>query len=74
MDGLNALDEAVAKAGGVNKLSLSLNKGKSIVSMWRQRGRVPAEYCPTIERLYGVECERLRPDVEWSVLVNRKAA
>jgi len=38
--------------------------------MWLHRGKVPADYCPTIERVTGgaVRCEDLRPDVEWSVL------
>lgn len=30
--------------------------------------RVPADYCPRIERVTGVRCEELRPDVEWGVL------
>jgi DNA-binding transcriptional regulator YdaS (Cro superfamily) len=38
-----------------------------VVSNWRARG-VPAERCPDIERVTGVRCERLRPDVDWDVL------
>lgn len=42
----------------------------SLPSMWRKRGRVPAEHCPAIERATGgaVRCEDLRPDVDWAVL------
>jgi DNA-binding transcriptional regulator YdaS (Cro superfamily) len=38
--------------------------------MWKHRGRVPAEHCPSIERATqgAVRCEQLRPDVEWFVL------
>jgi DNA-binding transcriptional regulator YdaS (Cro superfamily) len=34
------------------------------------RNRVPAEYCPLIERETGrqVRCEELRPDIAWDVL------
>jgi len=28
----------------------------------------PAEYCPAIERVTGVPCETLRPDIDWAVL------
>ena len=33
-------------------------------------GNVPADRCPTIERLTngGVRCEELRPDVDWAYL------
>lgn len=39
------------------------------ISQWRD-GYVPAERCPTIERMTQgvVRCEDLRPDVEWAVL------
>jgi DNA-binding transcriptional regulator YdaS (Cro superfamily) len=36
--------------------------------MWKARGRVPAEHCPSIEAATGIRCEDLRPDVNWSVL------
>ena len=48
--------------------------------MWKARRRVPAEYCPAIERFTRsvaaqrgdesliVRCEDLRPDVAWGVL------
>lgn len=34
------------------------------------RNRVPAEYCPLIERATSgqVRCEELRPDIAWDVL------
>lgn len=63
-----ALDEAIAKAGGVGALAARINVAASAPSMWKSRGRVPAEHCPAIERETGVRCEQLRPDVEWGVL------
>jgi DNA-binding transcriptional regulator YdaS (Cro superfamily) len=42
--------------------------------MWKTRGRVPAEHCPSIERETGIRCERLRPDVAWDVLRAQSAA
>ncbi|WP_419187238.1 YdaS family helix-turn-helix protein [Caldimonas tepidiphila] len=46
---------------------------QSAPSMWKARGRVPAEYCPGIEhftrkRGEPVTCEQLRPDIPWGVL------
>ena len=40
-----------------------------VVQQWRLT-RVPAEYCPAIERATqgAVRCEDLRPDVDWGVL------
>lgn len=69
-EGVAALDEAIKTAGGVGALAERIGATASAPSMWRKRGRVPAEHCPAIERETGVRCERLRPDVDWSVLRN----
>ena len=46
------------------------------VHKWASSGVVPAERCPTIERLTDgeVRCEELRPDVDWAYLRNPKVA
>jgi DNA-binding transcriptional regulator YdaS (Cro superfamily) len=67
-DEIKALDEAIDKAGGVGALAGRIGVAASTPSMWRARGRVPAENCPAIERETGVRCERLRPDIPWDVL------
>jgi DNA-binding transcriptional regulator YdaS (Cro superfamily) len=46
---------------------------KASISRWK-REQVPAEWCPDIEELTGVACERLRPDVNWTVLRKRRKA
>jgi DNA-binding transcriptional regulator YdaS (Cro superfamily) len=48
------------------ELARRLGKTRGAVNQWKQR--VPAEMCPAIERITGVKCEALRPDVEWTVL------
>lgn len=37
---------------------------------WLERGNVPAERCPAIEKATNgaVRCEDLRPDVDWAYL------
>lgn len=65
---MEALERAVEKAGGVGALATLIGVAASAPSMWRVRGRVPAEHCPSIERATGVRCEDLRPDVAWDVL------
>jgi DNA-binding transcriptional regulator YdaS (Cro superfamily) len=47
---------------------LGLNSYQTL-QQWR-RARVPAEYCPRIERATNgaVRCEDLRPDVDWGFL------
>lgn len=62
------LERAIAAAGGVGALAARVGAAASGPSMWKARGRVPAEYCPAIERETGVKCEDLRPDVAWDVL------
>ncbi len=62
-----ALDEAIKQTGGTKQLADRLAVTVQVVSNWRARG-VPAERCPDIERVTGVRCERLRPDVNWDVL------
>jgi DNA-binding transcriptional regulator YdaS (Cro superfamily) len=65
---MDALDEAISIAKGVGALAGRVGAATSAPSMWKKRGRVPAEHCPAIERETGVRCERLRPDVAWDVL------
>lgn len=67
-DDMQALDDAIAAAGGVGALAARIGVAASLPSMWRKRGSVPAEHCPAIERETGVKCERLNPKVAWRVL------
>lgn len=64
----DALKEAIRLAGGLASF-VSKVKAPSdgAVKAWIRNG-VPAGYCPTIERVTGVKCERLNPAVEWTVL------
>jgi len=43
---------------------------KPAVQQWKTH--IPARFCPTIERLTGIPCETLNPQVEWSVLRESK--
>lgn len=65
---MSPIEKAIDKAGGVGALADAIGVSASAPSMWRSRGRVPAEHCPAIEQATGVPCEELRPDVAWSVL------
>lgn len=62
------LDRAIERAGGPANLARLLRVSSNLPNMWKVRGRVPADYCPSIERETGVTCEELRPDVAWGVL------
>jgi DNA-binding transcriptional regulator YdaS (Cro superfamily) len=59
-----ALERACKAAGSQTELGRLLHRQKAAVSRWK-REQVPAEVCPEIERLTGVTCEELRPDVKW---------
>lgn len=66
---MTPVDRAIDAAGSVSKLAEKLGIVQQAVSNWRSRGsKIPAEYCPVIERELGIPCEELRPDVAWEVL------
>jgi DNA-binding transcriptional regulator YdaS (Cro superfamily) len=67
METKSAIERAFAAAGGMAALAKSLGRTRMGVWHWK-KGQVPAELCPEIERLTGVRCEELRPDVSWGVL------
>lgn len=68
------LDRAIKVAGGPTKMAAALGlSGHAVVYQWRKK-QVPAEHCPNVEALTGVPCEELRPDVNWSVLRQARAA
>ena len=58
--------EAISAAGGTTALMNKLNergwdiKSHNVVSQWRENG-IPPKYCPDIEAMYGIPCERLCP-------------
>jgi len=66
-DDQHPLDEAAKRVGGRAQLAKLLGVTPAAVGNWKAR-EIPAEHCPVIERETGVPCERLRPDVLWSVL------
>ena len=73
MAGMNqvkqALETAIGVAGGISAFAEAIKApSPGAVKAWKRSGSVPADYCPTIERVTGVTCERLRPGVEWAVL------
>lgn len=66
----DALNEAITAAGGLQAFAEKVRAPSvSAVKAWKLT-RVPAEYCPDIERITNgkVRCEHLRPDVNWGVL------
>lgn len=74
---VDALIEAVKVATGQSALADKLSAlaaspiSQARVWNWVNRDqRAPAEMCPFIERITGVVCERLRPDVDWAFLRN----
>lgn len=65
------LDEVIALVGSMKAVAVHLGVTKGAVGQWKLPGRrIPAEHCPTIERLVSgkVKCEALRPDVDWAYL------
>lgn len=63
MDYTDAIQAAIDKAGGTVRLAEKLGARQSLVSMWKNRGRIPAERVLEVERLTGVSRHQLRPDV-----------
>lgn len=67
---MDALNEAILKIGTQSRLANAIGVAPQVVHNWIVRGRVPAEHCPTIEKVTDgcVRCESLRPDVDWGYL------
>lgn len=74
---ITPLERAIAIAGSQSALASAMSTPSRKVSqshIWnwlnREPCEVPAEYCPSIERVTAgqVTCEQLAPKVEWEVL------
>lgn len=63
---MTPLERAIEAAGGVGALARAINVAPSAPSMWKSRGRVPAEHCSGIELASGNAVRRweLRPE-DW---------
>lgn len=66
------LDRIAEGFGGITRAAEELGVTQSAIYNWSAQGYVPAERCPTIEKLVGVRCELLNPKVEWRVLRGEK--
>lgn len=66
---IHPLDRAAQIFGSAQGLATELGVSKGAFHQWKLDGRgTPAKHCPKIERLTGVRCEELCPEVEWWVL------
>ncbi|MDP9651930.1 transcriptional regulator [Paraburkholderia caledonica] len=67
--GAPALREAIQKAGGITKLAEQLGEGtkSQTIANWMTRG-VPLERCVLIEKVTGVRCEDLNPEIDWKTM------
>lgn len=76
-DQTSSISQVVQILGSQLALANALGLKPPTIHQWLSGKRpVPAERCPSIERLTGgaVTCEELRPDVEWQVLRIAKGA
>lgn len=66
---MNALDRAIAVAGGTTALAKRIGVHPNVVTNWKTRG-IPAEQCPAIEKATDrqVRCEELNDKVDWAYL------
>lgn len=63
-----ALRLAVRAAGGQSALARAIGGPVKQAHVWawlNRNTKVPADYCPAIERATGVKCEQLREDLDW---------
>jgi DNA-binding transcriptional regulator YdaS (Cro superfamily) len=60
---INALKQAIERAGGQTELARSIGTTQGHVSQWLRRGKVPADKVLLIEKATGVPRYELRPDV-----------
>ncbi|NHR08390.1 helix-turn-helix domain-containing protein [Chromobacterium haemolyticum] len=64
------IKDIIQDAGGTKAVAIDRGINESAVYNWIARGQIPADHCPSLERLSGGKrrCEQMRSDVEWSVL------
>lgn len=63
------IDRAGKVVGSLAELGRRLGVTRGAINHWKLPGRhTPAEHCPRIERMTGIRCEELNPEVDWSVL------
>lgn len=78
MNTISHLKRAVDIAGSQKALADQIGVQAQLIWAWIDRGNVPADYCPAIEKASGgaVTCEQIRPDVDWAYLrgTKRRAA
>lgn len=66
---MKPIESAIEKLGSVAALARGLQVTSQAVCFWRdEKRKIPADKCPEIEKLTGVRCEALRPDVDWAYL------
>lgn len=67
---MSGLTKAIEQQGGMTALAKNLGLSKGVVFQWKVRERVPAQYCPEIEKLTGgvVRCEDLNDEVDWAYI------
>lgn len=65
------LAKAIACFLTLKAFSEALGVKYQVVQQWLLNG-VPAEHCPTIERLTGVRCEELNERVDWAYVRSNK--
>ena len=59
-----SLNKAIVAAGGITALARALDVSTQRVWNWLNRdGKAPAEYAVEIERITGVPCWEIRPDI-----------
>ncbi len=73
--GMEALQAAISIFDSQVALAKAIGRSQQNVNNWLRRGRVPADICPSIERVTEgrVTCEMLRADIDWSYLRTKAA-
>ena len=61
--GIEALKEAIRRAGNQTKLAEAIGVTQGHVSQWLHRKKVPAEKVVPIEKATGIPRQSLRPDI-----------
>jgi DNA-binding transcriptional regulator YdaS (Cro superfamily) len=67
MTQLEALQEAIRRAGGQGKLAGLIDYSQSRISQWVTLGKADVKACPAIEKATGITCTQLRPDFFTSI-------
>jgi len=60
---MNVMEKIITAIGSQAELARKLDVSPMVVAQWKSRNEVPAKWVLPVERVTGVSCSEIRPDL-----------